>query len=182
MARRFRYDLAESGPFVCRCLNSRTMLRFHTPRLSNWTGAVNASSSRRKKDSRCRPRKAGGPRCQANQAKLLRQGLLGKPRVPSSPLFVFDTQPLTKPPAGVLLHRSVGLTDRPQTEVVSPTINLPIERFYQRCRILLGLTPADRPASYFRSPSTSASTPCSASPPEPHRLGHDSRSRGHRHN
>ena len=70
------------------------------------------------------------------------QGLLGKPRVPSSPLFVFDTQPLTKPPAGVLLHRSVGLTDRPQTEVVSPTINLPVERCYQRCRILLGLTPA----------------------------------------
>ena len=64
------------------------------------------------------------------------QGLLGKPRVPPSPLFVFDTQPLTKPPAGVLLHRSVGLTDRPQTEVVSPTINLPVERFYQRCRIL----------------------------------------------
>src|SRR3989442_15872838 len=25
------YGLAESGPFVCRCLNSRTMLRFHTP-------------------------------------------------------------------------------------------------------------------------------------------------------
>ena len=70
------------------------------------------------------------------------QGLLGKPRVPPGPLFVFDTQPLAKPPAGVLLHRSVGLTDRPQTEVVSPTINLPVERFYQRCRILLGLTPA----------------------------------------
>src|SRR6266849_6554367 len=129
----------------------------------------------------------------------------------------------------MLLHGSVGVTDRTQAEVVSPTINLPVERCYQRCRILLGLTPAghladrltqtlhsflgwsgapnrpapssassidqtstrenrtslpavDRPASYFRSPSTSASTSCSASGPVPHRLGHDNRSRGHRHN
>src|SRR4029077_17590289 len=29
-----------------------------------------------------------------------------------------------------------------QTEVVRPTINLPVERCYQRCRILLGLTPS----------------------------------------
>ena len=70
------------------------------------------------------------------------QGLLGKPRIPSSPLFVFDTQPLAKPPTGVLLHRSVGWADRPQTEVVSPTMNLPVERCYQCCCILLGSTPA----------------------------------------
>src|SRR5712671_6716438 len=129
----------------------------------------------------------------------------------------------------MLLHGSVGVTDRTQAEVVSPTINLPVERCYQRCRILLGLTPAghlaDRltntlhsflgrsrapigpprlrrvastkripkkiellfrqstdPRLYFRSPLTSASTSCSASPPVPHRLGHDSRSPSHRHN
>ena len=58
------------------------------------------------------------------------------------PLFVFDTQPLAQPPAGVLFHRSVGFADRPQTEVVGPTIDLPVERCYHRCRILLGLTPA----------------------------------------
>jgi hypothetical protein len=70
------------------------------------------------------------------------QGLLGKTGVPPGPLFVFDTQPLTKPPTGMLLHRSVGLTDRTQTKVVSPTINLPVECTYQRFRALLGLTPA----------------------------------------
>src|SRR5713101_8263523 len=70
------------------------------------------------------------------------QGFLGKPRVSPSPLFVFDTQPLAKPSARMLFYGSVGLADRPQTEVVSPTINLPVERTYQRCRILLGLTPA----------------------------------------
>ena len=70
------------------------------------------------------------------------QGLLGKPRVSPSLLFVFDTQPLAKPPASVLLHCAVGLTDRPQAEVVGPTIDLPIERAYQRFRVLLGLTPS----------------------------------------
>jgi hypothetical protein len=34
----------------------------------------------------------------------------------------------------VLLHRSVGLADRTQAEVVGPSMNLPVERFYQRCR------------------------------------------------
>jgi hypothetical protein len=70
------------------------------------------------------------------------QGLLGKPRIPSIPLFVFDTQPPAKPPTRMLLHGSVGVTDRTQAEVVNPTINLPVERCYQRRRILLGLTPA----------------------------------------
>ena len=42
----------------------------------------------------------------------------------------------------MFLHGSVGVTDRTQAEVVSPTINLPVERRYQRCRILLGLIPA----------------------------------------
>ena len=31
MARWFRFGLSVSGPFVCRCLTSQTMLRFHSP-------------------------------------------------------------------------------------------------------------------------------------------------------
>ena len=31
MARWVRFGLSVAGPFVCRCLNSRTMLRFHLP-------------------------------------------------------------------------------------------------------------------------------------------------------
>jgi hypothetical protein len=31
VARRFRCGLADSGPFVCRCLNNLTLPRFHTP-------------------------------------------------------------------------------------------------------------------------------------------------------
>jgi hypothetical protein len=37
------------------------------------------------------------------------QGFLGKPRVPLGPLFVFDTEPLAKPSARMLLHGPVGL-------------------------------------------------------------------------
>src|ERR1019366_6631445 len=70
------------------------------------------------------------------------QGLLGKPRVPPCALFVFDTQPLAKPSARMLFHGSVGLTDRPQTEVVRPTMDLPVECTYQRFGTLLGLTPS----------------------------------------
>ena len=31
MARWFRFGLSVAGPFVCRCLTSLTMLRFHIP-------------------------------------------------------------------------------------------------------------------------------------------------------
>ena len=31
MARWFRWSLSVAGPFVCRCLTSSTMLRFHIP-------------------------------------------------------------------------------------------------------------------------------------------------------
>jgi hypothetical protein len=48
VARRFRCGLAETGPFVGRCLNNPTLARFHTPRLSNRTGGVTASGSRKK--------------------------------------------------------------------------------------------------------------------------------------
>ena len=109
----------------------RTVCSFHQTFISV---AVQVTAE---KVSRFRPRKTAGPRCKSNQAKLLMQGFLGKPPIPSGPLFVFDTQPPAKPPTRMLLHGSVGATDRTQAEVVSPTIKLPVERCYQRCRILL---------------------------------------------
>jgi hypothetical protein len=42
VARRFRCGLAETGPFVCRCLTNPTMPRFHR------TGGVTASGSRKR--------------------------------------------------------------------------------------------------------------------------------------
>src|SRR5271168_373623 len=111
------------------------MPRFHTPAYR--TGQAQLAHPALGERSRCRPRKTGGSRSKSNQAKLLMQDRLGKSCVPSSLLFVFDTQPLAKPPTGVLFHRSVGLADRTQAEVVGPTMNFPVERFYQRCRILL---------------------------------------------
>jgi hypothetical protein len=43
----FRGSLSVADPFVCRCLTSSILLRFHT-RSSNRTCAINASGSRRK--------------------------------------------------------------------------------------------------------------------------------------
>lgn len=45
---------------------------------------------------------------------------------------MFGTQPLTKPLAGVLFHRSIGFADWTQTEVVGPTDHDPIECRYYR--------------------------------------------------
>jgi hypothetical protein len=88
------------------------MPRFHTPAYR--TGQAQLAHPALGERFTLSPRKTGGPRCEANQAKLLMQGFLGKPRVSSCPLFLFDTQPLTKPPASMLLHRSVGYLTGPK--------------------------------------------------------------------
>ncbi len=62
--------------------------------------------------------------------------------VPPAGSLCVDTQPLAKPSARMFLHDSVGWADRPQTEVVGPAIQPLVERCYQRCRILLGVTPS----------------------------------------
>ena len=51
MARRFRESLAETGPFVCRCLNNFPMPRFHTPAYR--TGQAELPHPALGKDSRC---------------------------------------------------------------------------------------------------------------------------------
>src|SRR6266581_9723188 len=45
------------------------------------------------------------------------------------------------------LHRSVGLADRTQTEVVRPTDQSPVEIRYQSLRVPLGLTPSGQLAN-----------------------------------
>jgi hypothetical protein len=59
VARWFRSGLAVSGSFVCRCLTSRTVLRFHIPLIEP---DVRVSRIRLSdKDSRLRPREVGRP-------------------------------------------------------------------------------------------------------------------------
>jgi hypothetical protein len=67
VARLFRCGLSITDPFVCRCLTSPIMLRFHTPLIEPDRRVSRIRLS--EKGSRGRPRKAAGPRGKANQAE-----------------------------------------------------------------------------------------------------------------
>jgi len=59
VARWFRFDLSVSGPFVDRCLISRSMLRFHIPLIEP---CMQISRTRLTEEvSRLRPRKVACP-------------------------------------------------------------------------------------------------------------------------
>ena len=58
-----------AGPFVCRCLTSPIMLRFHIPLIEPDRRISRIRLS--EKGSRGRPRKAAGPRGKADQTKLI---------------------------------------------------------------------------------------------------------------
>ena len=71
MARRFRLGLAVSRPFVCRCLTSQTVLRFHPPLIKP---DVRISRIRLSdKDSCVRPRDVAVAQTEQHEAKLLVQ-------------------------------------------------------------------------------------------------------------
>ena len=128
VARWVRCGLSVAGPFVCRCLNSLTMLRCHIP-LIELDGPVSGIQLS-EKGSRCRPREIASPPGKAEKAQHAVQGCLRKPLGPRPPLFVLGTQPLTQPFAGVTFHRLIGLADWPQTEVVGPPNHRAVELRY----------------------------------------------------
>ena len=71
MARWFRFGLSVAGPFVCRCLNIRPMLRFHLPLIKP---DVRFSRIRLPdKDSHVRPRKVACSTTELDKAQLLMQ-------------------------------------------------------------------------------------------------------------
>src|SRR6266481_6511290 len=72
VARWVRCGLSVSGPFVCRCLNSQTMLRFHIP-LIEPDGPV-SSIRLSEKGSRCRPREIARPLGKADEAQPIVHG------------------------------------------------------------------------------------------------------------
>ena len=44
--------------------------------------------------------------------------------------LVFSAQPLTKPAAGMSFDLPIGFADWAETEVVSPSVHHPVERYY----------------------------------------------------
>ena len=57
--------------------------------------------------------------------RRFREPLVSRPR-----FMVFVAEPPTQPTADMEIDRTVGFANRPQTEVVSPTDQHPIEPFY----------------------------------------------------
>ena len=76
MARWFRFGLSDAGPFVCRCLTSRTMLRFHLPLIKPDVRISRIQLS--DKDSCVRPRNVAVAQAEFDQAELLVQVLVGE--------------------------------------------------------------------------------------------------------
>src|SRR5215469_5916912 len=107
------------------------------------------------KVSRGRPRKAGRPRTELDESKLLMQGgfriLLG--RRPS--YLVLGTQPLAQPSTSMSFNSSVGFADGSKTEIVSPPNHHTIECLYHCFLVQEGLVSsgflADRLADALHS-------------------------------
>jgi hypothetical protein len=69
-----------TGPFVCRCLTSPILPRFHTPLIEPDRRFSRIRLS--EKSSRGRPREAASPRCEADQTQLIMQGRIRIPPLP----------------------------------------------------------------------------------------------------
>ena len=92
--------------------------------------------------SRPRPRKAGSPPGEPDQAQSLVDIAIRK-TVDRRPVnLVFSAQPLTQPPASVSFDRPIGFTDWAEAEVVGPSVHHPVERFYYLLRFQWELIPS----------------------------------------
>ena len=114
-----------SGPFVCRCLSIPILLRFHAPLIEPDRRISRIRLT--EETSRFRPRKAVRSLSKANKTKPVVQDCCRKSPSCRPCHFVFGTQPLTQPLAGVLIYCPVGFANRPKTEVVGPAVHHLIE-------------------------------------------------------
>jgi hypothetical protein len=136
VTRFFRWGLSVPGPFGCRCLNIPIMSRFHTPLIEPDGRYLRIRLS--EETSRFRPRKAARPLRKPNKTKRIVQDFVRKPPGRRPCLFLFGTQPLTQPLAGMSFHGLIGFADRSKTEVIGPTVHHLIEFPHHRLMIRLG--------------------------------------------
>src|SRR5208283_1720824 len=129
--------------FPLRGLVPYAMLRFHLPLIEP---DVQISRIRLSdKNSRVRRQQTALLRTQLNQAQRVVQDLVRKTAICPGSNLVLVTQPPTQPTTHVLLHHFVDSDHGPQTEVVSPTIQLLVE--YPD--FLHGIPLARSPIRYF---------------------------------
>src|SRR5439155_4465977 len=108
-----------AGPFVPRCLTSRTMPRFHPPLIEP---DVRISRIRLSDQESCvRARPVAGPQRQSDQSQGLVQIAVGESCVPRPDDLMLRPQPLAEPITDVPIHGTIGGADLAQLEVVGPT-------------------------------------------------------------
>jgi hypothetical protein len=125
VTRWFRLGLSVAGSFVCRCLTSLAMLRFHTPlikpgrrfsrtRLSDKALLHILLHTFAHEQSTLRSWKSV-------HSQLLVQMLVGESCCSLAPYLELHAQPLTHPMAEVAVDDPVGLAHRSKAKVVGPT-------------------------------------------------------------
>ena len=103
--------MSVAGPFGCRCLSSRPMLRFHAPlfKPDGRFSRIRLSD----KESRFRPRMVARSLGEPDKSQLPIEIAVGESCYPSTLELVLPTQPLAQPDSGVVVHAPVGLAYRP---------------------------------------------------------------------
>src|SRR5665213_1671052 len=112
------------------------MSRFHTPLIEPDGRYSRIRLS--EETSRFRPQKAARPLRKPNKTKRIVQGFVRKSPGRRPCHFVFGTQPLTQPLAGMSFHCPIGFADRSKTEVIGPTVHHLVEFPHHRLMIRLG--------------------------------------------
>ena len=92
MARWFRWGLSVSGSFVCRCLTSPTMLRFHFPLIEPDLRIARIRLS--DQESPFRTRDVARPSRELHQTEFPVKVFIGVQVVTQPTLFVLASQPL----------------------------------------------------------------------------------------
>ena len=121
----FRLGLSVTGPFVCRCLTSLAMLRFHTPlieldgrisriQLSDKVSWIPLFHTFAHEPLPLRSLKL-------MQSQLLVQVFVREPFLSLTRLLEFHAQPLADPMASVAVDLPVGFAHCSDAEVARPT-------------------------------------------------------------
>ena len=82
------------------------------------------------KPSCLRPRQVTRQRGEAGQSQRVVEVLIGEPFDPLAAHLMLSAQPLAQPIVGVPIHDPIGRGYRPETEVVGPPVELPIEKLH----------------------------------------------------
>ena len=149
MARWFRCSLSVAGPFVCRCLTSCTMLRFHLPLIEpdGRISRIRLSD----KDSRCSPTESCGRRSRSGPGPALVQvfGRDTRDSLPRRTLCLRHNHWRSRLTAWSVTIR-YGFADRTEAEVVRPAQQHPVELRHLFFRV----PPASPPIGQLADPAT----------------------------